>query len=53
VVEARPKHRSAIDIQVDRGDLEADTIALIAVPDQPDMDKGIFMSGRGMAQTFD
>jgi len=44
VVKARPNRRSAIDIQVDRGDLEADTMALIVVPDQPDMGKGIFVS---------
>ena len=44
VMEARPKQRSAVDGQVERGDLETDTIALIVVPDQPDMDKGIFMS---------
>ena len=43
-MEARPKQRSAVDGQVERGDLETDTIALIVVPDQPDMDKGIFMS---------
>jgi len=44
MMEARPKHRSAIGGRSDRGDLEADTIALIAVPDQPDMGKGIFVS---------
>jgi hypothetical protein len=44
MMEAGPKHRSTIDGRIQKETSPTDIIALIAVPDKPDMGVEIFMS---------